>query len=154
MRKNRVLFVVKWFCVFFSVSFMSVACAETKPGEIGRVVGGPCNYKTYPGTAQVVSIEKAYVISQDGKKNADGYDVHFVFHPQITPEQPYARVEGKTHALLLTNGSRPRMGFLKKYGIAAEKTLPCELAVIVKGTCTPIIFKFPTVNLTDYEANR
>jgi hypothetical protein len=154
MRKNRVLLMVKWVCMFFSVFFMSVACAETNPGEIGRVLGGPCSYKTYPGTAQVVSMEKASTTSQDGRKSGDGYDVHFVFHPETALEETYARVEGKTHTLLLTNGSRPRMGFLKKYGIAVDKTLPCELAVIVKGTCTPILFKFPTVDMNDYEANR
>jgi len=140
--------------MFFSVFFMSVSCAETKTSEIGRVVGGPCSYKTYPGTARVVLIEKAYATSQDGKKNGDGYDVHFVFHPETAPEETYARVEGKTHTFLLTNGSRPKSGFLKIYGIETGKTLPCQLKVIVKGTCTPILFKFPTVDMNDYEANR
>jgi len=133
---------------------MGASCAETKAREPGRLVGGPCSYKSYPGTAEVVSVEKVYTSSQDAKKIGDGYDVHFVFHTDKTPEETYARVNGKTHSLLLTNGTRPRSGFLKKYKIAAGNTLPCELAVIVKGTCTPLLFKFPTVDLTDYEANR
>ena len=154
MRMRRVLFVVEWCCMLFSVFFMSVSCAETKTHEKGRVVGGPCNYKSYAGTAEVIRIEKAYPKSQDGKKNTDGYDVHFVFHPETALQEKYARVEEKSHTLLLTNGSRPTMGFLKKYGIKTGNMLPCELMVIVKGTCTPMLFKFPTVDLTDYEANR
>ncbi len=144
MTKRRMVFVLNRLCMFFAVVLMSVSCAETKPPEIRRVVGGPCSYESYPGKAEVVSV----------KKGDDGYDVKFVFHSEKTPPETYARVEGKTHRLLLIEGSRPRAGFLKKYGIETGKVLPCNLDVIVKGTCTPVLFKFPTVDLTDYEANR
>ena len=144
MTRRRMVFVLKWFFMFFAVVLMSVSCAETKTPEIRRVVGGPCSYKSYPGKAEVVSVTKT-----DG-----GYDVKFVFHSEKTPQETYAQVEGKTHRLLLIEGSRPKAGFLKKYGIETGKVLPCNLDVIVKGTCTPLLFKFPTVDLTDYEANR
>ncbi|MCP4578607.1 MAG: hypothetical protein GY846_20215 [Deltaproteobacteria bacterium] len=144
MRKRRMAFMLNWFFMFFAVVLMSVSCAETKNKEIRRVVGGPCNYKSYPGKAEVVSLTKT----------DDGYDVKFVFHSEKTPRETYARVEGKTHRLLLIEGSRPKLRFLKKYGIETGKVLSCNLDVIVKGTCTPILFKFPTVDLTDYEANR
>jgi len=137
-------FVLNRVCIFFAVVLMSVSCAETKTPEIRRVVGGPCSYKSYPGKAEVVSVKKA----------DDGYDVKFVFHSEKTPRETYARVEGKTHRLLLIEGSRPKLGFLKKYGIETGRVFPCNLDVIVKGTCTPVLFKFPTVDLTDYEANR
>ena len=144
MTTRRALFVMKWFCMFFSVLLMGASCAETKPRETGRVVGGPCSYKSYPGRAEVVSVKKADA----------GYDVKFVFSSEKTPQETYARVEGKTHRLLLIEGSRPKLRFLKKYGIETRKVLPCNLDVIVKGTCTPTLFKFPTVDLTDYEANQ
>jgi len=144
MRRRHMVLMLNWLCMFLSVILMSVSCAETKSKEIGRVVGGPCGYESYPGKAEVVSV----------KKGDDGYDVKFTFHSENTPRETYARVEGKPHRLLLTNGSRPKLGFLKKYGIEAGKVLPCNLDVIVKGTCTPIIFKFPTVDLIDYEANQ
>ena len=154
MSIGRGLLVMEWLCMVFAIVLMTVSCTETKTHEKGRVVGGPCNYKSYAGTAEVIRIEKTYAKNQDGKKSADGYDVHFVFHPETALKEKYARIEGSLHTLLLTNGSRPRMGFLKKYGIRTGKTLPCELMVIVEGTCTPMLFKFPTVDLTDYEANR
>ena len=144
MIKRRMAFVLNRLCIFFAVVLMSVSCAETKTPEIRRVVGGPCSYKSYPGKAEVVSVKKA----------DDGYNVKFVFHSEKTPQETYARVEGKTHRLLLIEGSRPKLRFLKKYSIETGKVLPCNLDVIVKGTCTPILFKFPTVDLTDYEANQ
>jgi|GEM_PF-522020 len=151
MMMKRVLFLIKCSCVLFYVSMMGLSCAETKPAQI---VGGPCSYKSYPGTAEVISVEKVYASKEAATRAGSGYDVRFVYYADTAPEETYVRVKGKTHSLLLTNGTRPRSGFLKKYNIAAGNTLPCELAVIVKGTCTPILFKFPTVDLTDYEANR
>lgn len=144
MMNRRMAFLLNRFCLFFAVVLMSVSCAETEPREIGRVVGGPCSYESYPGKAEVVSV----------RKGDDGYDVKFTFHSENTPRETYARVEGKPHCLLLTNGSRPKLRFLKKYGIESGKMLPCNLEVIVKGTCTPVLFKFPTVDLIDYEANQ
>lgn len=138
------VFALNGLCILFSVALMTASCAEKKTPEIRRVVGGPCSYKSYPGKAEVVSIKKA----------DDGYDVNFFFHSEKTPKETYARVKGKTHRLLLMEGSRPRAGFLKKYGIETGKMLPCNLDVIAKGTCTPVMFKFPTVDLSDYEANR
>jgi hypothetical protein len=144
MTKRRMVLVLNWLCMFFLVVLISVSCAETKTKGIGRVVGGPCSYESYAGKAEVVSV----------KKTGDGYNVMFVFRSEKAPQETYARVEGKNHRLLLTNGSRPKFRFLKKYGIETGKVLPCNLDVIVKGTCTPVLFKFPTVDLTDYEANR
>ncbi len=149
MPMRRVLFLIKYFCVFL-FSVMILSCAETKKDQI---VGGPCSYKSYPGTAEVVSVEKVYTSKQAATKTGGGYDVRFVYYTDTAPEATYARIKGKTHSLLLTDGTRPRSGFLKKYKIAAGNTLPCELMVIVKGTCTPVLFKFPTVDLTDYESN-
>ena len=154
MRIGRLLFVINCFWFFSSVALMNVSCAESEDRPMGRVVGGPCHYKSYPGAAAVVSVEKVNASNEGAKENVEAYDVQFVFHSRNVPEEMYERVRGKRHRFLLTNGSRPKSGFLKKYGISEGKTLPCDLEVIVKGTCTPILFKFPTVDLTDDEANR
>ncbi len=139
---------------FFCLIFLgSVSCGETKAREPGQVVGGPCHYKSYPGTAEVVSVQKVAAL-KDAQGSGSGYDVKFVFHAETEPEEAFGQTKGKTHRLLLVNGTCPGSGFLKKYGIKAGKTFPCHLDVIVKGTCTPVLFSFPTIDLTDYEANR
>ena len=154
MKKPRMLFALKGFCIFFLIFWGSVSCVGTKTWENGRVVGGPCRYKTYPGTAEVVSVQKTKTLNEDGSSGDDGYDVRFVFHAETASEEAYAQAKEKTHRLLLINGSYPRVGFLKKYGIEADKVFSCHLKVIVKGTCTPVLFNFPTIDLTDYESNR
>jgi len=51
---------------------------------------------------------------------------------------------------MLKNSGYPGPKFLEKYGIEAGKSFECHLKVIVKGTCTPILFEFPTIDLRDY----
>ncbi len=152
MKKRHCLFSLGCFCAVFSVVALSGACSEKKAPQPGRMVGGPCHYKTYPGMAEVISVEK--IKDSNEGENKDAYDVRFLFKSHASPKAPFARIEGKPQRFLLANGSAPKGGFLKKYDIAVGKELPCDLEVIVKGTCTPIIFKFPTVDLTDYAANR
>lgn len=125
--------------------------ADAEPHGKG-MVGGPCEYRTYAGEARIVSIKKA--ASGDGthaqSASRNGYDVTFIFHTDRTIEEPYARVQEKPRPLLLTNGSNPSARFLEAYGIEQGKTYPCRLQVIKKGTCTPVLFDFPTIDLSDY----
>ena len=153
MKRTSMLFAAKRLGLFCLILLGSVSCGETKAREPGQVLGGPCHYKTYPGTAEMVSVQKVAAL-KNAKGSGDGYDVKFVFHAETEPEEAFARTEGKTHRLLLINGTYPRNGFLKKYGIEVGKVFPCHLEVIVKGTCTPVVYTFPTIDLTDYEANR
>ena len=150
MKTNYIQLAIKRLGFFCLIFLGSVSCGEIKAREPGQVLGGPCHYKTYPGTAEMVSVQKVAAL-KDAKGSGDGYDVTFVFHAETLPEEAYART--KTHRLLLINGSTPGSGFLKKYGIEVGKTFPCHLDVIVKGTCTPVVYNFPTIDLTDYEAN-
>ena len=145
MKKTRMLFVLEGLCIVFLIFWVSVSCVG--------VVGGPCAYKTYPGSAEIVSVQKIKRLNSNGNPGDDGYDVRFVFHAETAPEETYAQVKEKIHRLLLTNGSHPGKGFLKKYGIETDKVFSCRLEVIAKGTCTPVIFNFPNIDLADYKAN-
>jgi len=51
---------------------------------------------------------------------------------------------------LLSNLSYPGKAFLEKYDIAVSRDFDCYLKVIIKGTCTPILFEFPSIMLDDY----
>ena len=107
---------------------------------------GRCEYKEYPGYAKITSITK---INIPGEPN-ERYEVKFMFYPYQEVEEGHAQVEGKEFLLLLTNSSYPGPKFLKKYGIKVGKVFDCYLKVIVRGTCTPIIFEFPSIRLDDY----
>ena len=132
--------VIELLIVFFIC--VSIAYAAGEP-----LVGGQCEYKQYEGQAKIISI-----IPQKQKKNYSHelYEVKFSFtsDPQIKEE--LARTKGKKFVLLLNNSTYPGPKFLEKYDIRVGKVFECYLKVIVRGTCTPRLFVFPTIKLDDY----
>lgn len=117
---------------------------DVEKGE--SLVGGRCEYKSYAGKARIVSIEKA----PSKISSSEGYEVKFVFLSSGSVEESFARTEGKEFLLLLADSSHPGPKFLKKYGIEAGRVFDCILKVITKGTCTPVLFEFPSIRLDDY----
>jgi hypothetical protein len=133
--------------VFF---LCGAACIAMDERPERHVVGGPCQYKAYPGRAAILSVQKQEGQTQDGAPDADAYEVKFSFTPGEEIEEDWVRVEGKEHLLLLTNSSFPGPRFLKRYGIEPGKCFECYLKVITRGTCTPVLFDFPYIDLSDY----
>ncbi len=120
---------------FFAVESMMGprSFAET---AADRKAGGPCEYKTYPGKAKITSITG---------RNHDEYEVKFVFTPDARIEESYLSTEGKEFLLFTDNSQYPDKEYLKKNGIKADKIFSCNMKVIIKGTCTPVLFKFPAM---------
>ena len=129
-----------------------LTCCRADGNPHGRTVGGPCRYKSYPGEAKIVSLEKRMHQGKTdtSESGGDTYRVMFTFHTDETITESYAQVEDETFQVLLTNGSHPSEAFLKKYDIEEGKTFPCRLKVITQGTCTPVLFDFPTIDVSDY----
>ena len=75
-------------------------------------------------------------------------EVTFTFAPDrpITGDPLYE--PGKIHHLTLTGGGAPGPRFVARYGLRPGKTLPCLLRTIRQGTCTPVLFHFPGLDLT------
>ena len=115
-----------------------------------RMVGGPCQYKSYPGRAEIISIRKVEPGPVQGAPPYDPFEVKFSFRCDGKIEEPHAQVEGKEHLLTLKNSFYPGARFLQKYGIQVGRVFDCNLMVIQQGTCTPVIFDFPAIDLGDY----
>ena len=111
------------------------------------LVGGPCEYKPYAGRAKIISISQAIESGGSSKKK---YEVKFSFTPNLKIEESFAQTEGREYPLLLKNNSYPDQAFLEKYGIEVGRILDCYLMVSIKGTCTPLLFEFPSIRLDDY----
>jgi hypothetical protein len=101
----------------------------------GPLVGGPCEYRSYPGQAEIVSLAPA----------ADGrFDVKFRFIPDGNVEEPIGKSAlGRTFNLLPDREMPPDRAFIERFDIRPGKRLGCTLKVITRGTCTPILFDFP-----------
>lgn len=125
--------------VFALVLLSGACCVRAADNDAGRlIVGGPCTYREYKGHGHITAIKQK-------DPNDDSYEVRFQFHPDDTISEPFAQVEGK-ELLLQTRGHKsPRKEYLEKNGIEEGKDFDSILHVIVKGTCTPSIFEFPSL---------
>jgi hypothetical protein len=121
-------------------------------GQQPTLVGGPCRYDTFAGKATIVSIEPGQT-PKTGAEAAPPYTpltVTYTFTPSapITGEPLYK--PDVAHTLTLVNGMQPGSRFVAKYGLSPGKIVPCELRIIRQGTCTPVLYVFPGIDLTDY----
>lgn len=126
-----VIMVLICLVLFFSCDLAAVSSARTK-------VGGTCIYKQYSGEAEIISVAPRKGASAE-------YEVRFSFHTNETIQEEFALDEGKQWLIVQNDFSYPHENFLTQYDITTGKRLPCYMKVITKGTCTPVLFDFPTI---------
>ncbi len=130
-RHSGFLILILPVMLLFSLSACAMASSSQR-------VGGPCTYKQYKGDAEIVSVTPA-------KGTTGEYEIRFSFHPQEKIQEEFARTEGKQWLLVREDSSFPKKDFLQQYDIKTGKRFPCYMKVITRGTCTPVLFDFPTI---------
>lgn len=117
-----------------------------------KKIGGGCTYESYPGTCTITAVKQTEQSqaqkTTSGGPGYAGYDVSYTYAPADDADLGDAGTG--EHQLKLANSWYPGSEFLSKYGIADGKTFACTLKVRKTGACTPTVFEFPTINLTDY----
>jgi len=131
-------------CACFSAAMEPVPRLPPKTG------GGPCEYKSYPGRAEIISVARIELPRGHPGPPHDTYEVWFRFIPDHPIAESHGRVDGKPQLLTLANSWHPGPRFLEKYGIAPGRVFPCNLKVITRGTCSPRVFEFPGIDRGDY----
>lgn len=131
-------FVALWLVVLWLFGGVFAAL----PVQAQGLVGGPCRYVDYPGRATIVAVTPA------GQAGTPAMDVTFTFAPDRPISGDPLYEPGKVHHLTLIGGSAPSPRFVQRYGLRPGLPLPCRLRTIRKGTCTPVLFDFPTLDLT------
>lgn len=109
-----------------------LGCTEQK-------VGGPCTYADFVGTATVKELKP----HEEGPEK--GYWI--VFDTKFADEKgmpPFYKHEGRT-VLMKNPAGNTDLAWLSEHGIEVESQLEINAAIIKSGTCTPVIFKFPTL---------
>jgi hypothetical protein len=113
----------------------------------GPLVGGPCEYRSYPGQAEIVSLAP---IEGPAASVGARYDVKFRFIPDGPVDEPLGRAAlERTFSLLPDRDMPPDRAFMDKFDVRPGKRLGCTLKVITQGTCTPILFDFPSLIPSD-----
>ncbi len=128
-------------------AFLAVSPGQAPARE--ALVGGPCAYDTFPGTATVISVE-AIPRSRNLQDRLpyQPFRVLFTFEPSKPVSHPLYR-PGQAHELTLSGGTPPGPAFLKKYGIRPGAAFRAQLHLITSGTCTPATFTLRGVDVFD-----
>ena len=156
MRRKKAFIFLEYISLLLSVFlflFAGVSCAAMDEPARKPVFGGQCEYKKYSGKAKIISIRIKEPPNYGGS-SYENYEVKFVFHTDEIIKERHGQVEGKEYLLLLNNSFYPGSKFLKKYGVEVGRYFDCYLKVITRGTCTPVLFEFPTIDMGDYFENK
>jgi len=127
MFRNAILMTVPLLLLFFILA---------EAGTSALRVGGQCEYARYSGEARIISIVE---------KNDDRYEVKFLFTPRTEIKGEPLITEKREFLMLTDNFIYPDEAYLKRNGIVADKIFDCDIKVIIKGTCTPVLFEFPSM---------
>lgn len=110
-------------------------------------VGGPCEYVAYPGSATVLSVRPEPPRPGEAPKGTPRFEVRFRFVPDGEVAQAWAKNPEKEYHLQRNDFTSPDEAFLKEHGIREGAALRGVMRVIVKGTCTPVLFAFPDLGI-------
>lgn len=137
---------------------VSATVLNNSSGEGQVVVGGPCEYEMYNGTATICSVmqtnESIAQAEITGGPGYPGYEVRYEFTP--SEELPvwvsdHLNQSGNCSLLLqLCNSWYPGPAFLEKYNITEGAVFQATLRAIRTGSCTPVIVELEGVDRCDY----
>ena len=141
-----------WQLIISTISFLIGVSSVYGEVKINSefLVGGQCDYKQYKGLAKIVSITK---LADSTRYSHERYEVKFRFTSDQEIKESFVQTEGREYLLMLGHSYYPGPKFLEKYGIEVGKVFDCYLKVIIKGSCTPVLFEFPFIKLDDYFEN-
>ncbi len=154
---KKIKIINRLFYIIFLISIITVipACNDNDEGADnsgdGDIVGGPCEYNEIIGTAVITSI----VDADPGNYNCDNDPVEVIFN--FTPDNPdagdgyrFPDTSDTNQTLTIGGGMNPPEEYMTIKGITAGSSHACIRKEITSGTCTPVIFEFSAIDLTDY----
>ena len=151
MRKNNLRCVMFVVCILCSFMLLNSSCDNNSIRASYHVVGGPCEYDEIHGTATITWTGDP-VIDADNCKNA--IEIKFTF----TPDDPSARNHyrfpdwsDENQRFTVGGGKNPPKNWAVSRGLMKGSSHECVRLEIINGTCTPVIFSFPDIDLRGWE---
>jgi hypothetical protein len=134
--------------LFFLIPFLAILMEKPSFGvadekKAGPRVGGPCEYHRYEGRAEVISLQK---IADSRNQPGEKYEVRFRFIPGREIIESFVQVEGREFLLEINQSPYLTQEFIEGHGIQTGTVFNGFLQVIVRGTCTPLLFEFPSLS--------
>lgn len=130
MNRPIAVFVAVIFCLFVA---SSAGCRPIK-------AGGECTYDVFVGTATITKIEPIEGSAPDGA-------VRVVFDTQFSGSKPTPKFyQHKDRAVVIKSpDGKTDAEWLAAQKLTVDSKLRVEVSLITSGTCTPVIFAFPTL---------
>lgn len=141
----------KRFLVTIAITILGLTSACGPPVQVGKV-GEPCTYTKIPGTITIISVEPA---PENENNCRDAVKVTFTFTPtDPTARERYACPGWSDEGRVFTvgGGLNPNREWVKGKGIAAGTRHTATRNEIRSGTCTPVLFRFSSIDTDDYSA--
>ncbi len=143
MNKKLVLTIL-----LISISLLMIAGLSGCVGPQQKTTeGGPCDYVNIKGTAHIIAVERA----TKGPNNCKNpVSVVFNFMP-LDGAAGGANRSYKNQRLTLGEGQNPPGAWVNAQGIKVGSRLSCVRQEITSGTCTPVLYSFPSLNYSGWE---
>lgn len=142
-----------WLLSFFVV--LTMGCNEgSNSGAESRaadVVGGRCEYNEIAGTAAINEIAMPDE-SEDNCKNA--VKIIFTFTPDdvaAPDDYRFGEWSDADQNFTVGAGKNPSKAWAESAGLIQGSIHKCVRSEIIHGTCTPVIFSFPEIDVTGWE---
>jgi hypothetical protein len=139
MRSSLLFFLIPLFFILAEKSSLQASDGEKED----RKAGGPCEYRRYEGRAEIVSLRK---MGDPQNQAAEKYEVKFRFIPDQEIKESFLRLEGREFVLEIDQSPYLTPAFIEQHHIQTGSVFDGYLQVIVRGTCTPVIFEFPSLS--------
>jgi hypothetical protein len=137
-----------------AVIFLLSACCASIPcgsGADGPRVGGACEYRQIYGWGTIIDVRKAAPGANNCK---DAVEVVFSFSPDdpTAPEHyRFADHPDTRQYLRVGAGMNPPRSWARHKGLVKGAVLRCIRSEAQKGTCTPVIFTFPEIDMAGWQ---
>ena len=141
----------RYISVLLFVSLIACTNSESeKSPDTNRMVGGPCTYTEFTGTATITAIEDAPADDFNCANNPKL--VRYTFTPnaaEASSDYAFTNVADTDQSLKILGGKNPAQKWLENNGVQIGKTYACVRAEIQSGTCTPVVFTIKDLDLTN-----
>ena len=111
-------------------------------------LGGECEYKSIPGKAVIFSITDAHDTSFNCPNEPKAIKFHFTpDNLEDIDNYLYPNWKDSNKLITIHSGMNPSNNWVIRNGIDINDKFTCFRKEILKGTCTPVIFDFPDLDL-------
>lgn len=140
---------VIYFCAYIILIPVLLACQHNESENYLPPAGGRCHYVKIPGKAVIQEIKSADP-THNNCKNAVEVLFRFVPDDPTAPDRYLHPDWTGPHHFIVGDGKNPPREWVNQIGLHKGVELRAIRNEITRGTCTPVVFRFPEIDMQGY----